>query len=141
VRRTGPMLGPILALGVALAGALAMASASWAGHGAEPSAAVIRSDYLKRLVDMREPMSLVDLRTPAEYRAGHLPGAINVPITEVDTRYREISGNVRVVLYCDCPLQDSITVYAFLHTKGYRNHSVLEDGFQGWVKQRFPLVR
>ena len=135
---TGPLPGPLIA---ALAAALALAGPGWAGHGSEPSVAVIRSDYLKRLVDMREPMSLVDMRPPAEYRAGHLPGAINVPITEIDKRYREISWKVRVVLYCDCPLADSGTAYTFLHTKGYRNHSVLEDGFQGWVKQHFPLSR
>jgi len=43
--------------------------------------------------------ALVDVRTAEEYAAGHLPGAINIPVDELWTRYREIPPG-QVVVYC-----------------------------------------
>jgi phage shock protein E len=44
---------------------------------------------------------LVDVRTPEEFAAGHLPGAINVPVDEIDRRASELGDPHRsVVLYC-----------------------------------------
>jgi phage shock protein E len=45
--------------------------------------------------------ALVDVRTPAEFDAGHLPGAINIPVAELDARAHEIGPVDRpVVTYC-----------------------------------------
>jgi rhodanese-related sulfurtransferase len=106
-----------------------------------PDVVALRSDYLKRLIDARETVVLVDMRKPSEYRAGHLPGAISVPITELDRRFREIPRAPRVVLYCGCPREDIATAFVFLSSQGYVNHAVLEDGFDGWLKRRYPLTR
>jgi rhodanese-related sulfurtransferase len=122
--------------------ALSVASgAARAGHDSVPDVVALRSDYLKRLMDARETVVLVDMRKPSEYRAGHLPGAISVPITELDRRFREIPRAPRVVLYCGCPREDIATAFVFLRSQGYVNHAVLEDGFDGWLKRRYPLTR
>ncbi len=96
---------------------------------------------MKRLLDVREPMVLVDMRKPAAYRAAHLPGAISLPMAELERRYREIPKASRVILYCQCPLEDIGSVHAFLASLGYRNHVVLEDGFEGWVKGQYRLAK
>ena len=119
----------------------AVSGAARAGHDSVPDVVALRSDYLKRLMDAREPVVLVDMRKPSEYRAGHLPGAISVPITELDRRFKEIPRTPRVVLYCGCPREDIATAFVFLSSKGYVNHAVLEDGFDGWLKRRYPLTR
>jgi rhodanese-related sulfurtransferase len=127
-----------------LAAALALSAApgaTRAGHDSVPEVVSLRSDYLKRLMDAREAVVLVDMRTPREYRAGHLPGAISVPITELDRRFKEIPRAPRVVLYCECAREDIATAFVFLKTQGYANHAVLEDGFDGWLKRRYPLTR
>jgi rhodanese-related sulfurtransferase len=127
-----------------LAAALALWAASGtarAGHDSVPEVVALRSDYLKRLMDAREAVVLVDMRRPSEYRAGHLPGAISVPITELDRRFKEIPRTPRVVLYCGCPREDIATAFVFLRSRGYANHAVLEDGFDGWLKRRYPLAR
>jgi rhodanese-related sulfurtransferase len=124
--------------------ALALSSAAGttrAGHDSVPDVVALRSDYLKRLMDSREAVVLVDMRTPREYRAGHLPGAISVPITELDRRFKDIPRTPRVVLYCGCPREDIATAFVFLQSQGYANHAVLEDGFDGWLKRRYPLTR
>ena len=114
---------------------------AWAGHTPAVSFPTLRSDAVKRLLDVREPIVLVDMRKPAEYRAGHLPGAVSLPMGELERRYREIPKASRVVLYCQCPLEDMGSVYGFLSSLGYRNHVVLEDDFEGWVKSQYPLAK
>ena len=59
-----------LAGGLLLAGTLAAASPLLAGHTPAASFPTLRSDAVKRLLDVREPVVLVDMRKPAEYRAG-----------------------------------------------------------------------
>ena len=134
LRRAGALAGAALAV-------LLAADTVRAGHAPAAYFPTLRSDAVKRLVDIGEPVVFVDLRKPAEYGAGHLPGAISVPITEVDRRYREIPTAGRVVLYCDCPLEEVAGVFKFLWNLGYRNHVGLEDGFAGWYKRQYPVVR
>lgn len=44
---------------------------------------------------------LVDVRTPAEFAAGHIPGAVNIPLQQLDSRLSELEPKEQaVVLYC-----------------------------------------
>ena len=129
----------ILALAVGIV--LATSSPAPAGHTPGASFPTLRSDAVKRLLDVKEPVVLVDMRNAAEFRAGHLPGAISLPMAELARRYREIPKSSRVVLYCQCPLDEMGSAHAFLSSLGYRNHVVLEDGFEGWSKSQYPLVK
>jgi rhodanese-related sulfurtransferase len=121
--------------------AAVLAAPAQAGHTPGASFPTLRSDAVKRLLDVKEPVVLVDMRKPAEYRAGHLPGAISLPMAELERRYREIPKAARVVLYCQYPLEEMGSVYSFLSSLGYRNLVVLEDGFDGWFKSQYPVVR
>jgi ArsR family transcriptional regulator len=130
-----------LILVLAVAAALAPVSAARAAHGGPPSVALTEPDYLKWLIDSRQPVVVVDLREADEFRAGHLPGAISVPIAELDRRYAEIPASPMVVLYCRCALDEAATAYAFLETKGYVNHVVLQEGYDGWLRRRYPIEK
>jgi phage shock protein E len=45
--------------------------------------------------------ALVDVRTPGEYAAGHIDGAVNIPVDRITSRAGEIGGKDRpVVVYC-----------------------------------------
>lgn len=46
-----------------------------------------------------------------------------------------------MILYCACPLYEVQAAYQFLRDQGYRNISVMEEGFPGWVKLGYPLER
>jgi rhodanese-related sulfurtransferase len=44
---------------------------------------------------------LVDVRSPAEFAAGHIPGAVNIPVQELEQRLRELEPKQEpIVLYC-----------------------------------------
>ena len=118
-----------------------LAAPAGAGHTSGASFPTLRSDAVKRLLDVKEPVVLVDMRKPAEYQAGHLPGAISLPMADLARRYREIPKAARVILYCQCPLEEIATAYTFLWNQGYRNHIVLEDGFDGWLRRQYPIAK
>jgi rhodanese-related sulfurtransferase len=137
-RRAGVAFRLVLVVAVLLAGA----GAAHAGHdGPGPPVLGMFSDYLKRLMDAREPVLPVDLRKPAEYRAGHVPGAISIPLADLGGRVREIPRTGRVVLYCQCAREDLVSAFVFLRSQGYTNHVVLEDGFDGWLRRRYPVAQ
>src|SRR4029077_13694934 len=97
--------GVVIAL--VLAAGLALARAAHAAHGGPRSVAFTEPDYLRWLIDSRQPVVVIDLRPRAEYSAGHLPGALSVPITELDRRFGEIPTTPMVVLYCRCPVEEA----------------------------------
>ncbi len=55
-------------------------------------------DEAKALV--RSGARLVDVRTPEEFAAGHLEGAINVPVDDLEARQGELGREAALVLYC-----------------------------------------
>ncbi len=56
---------------------------------------------LEYRLDSKSPMRLVDLRTPEEYRTGHLEGAVNIPFDEIRGKIGQLeAGGEITVFYC-----------------------------------------
>lgn len=112
----------------------------WAGHGSEDDVTTVTAEQVKLILDSREKTILIDLRPSEDFHKGRLPGARSLPLKELDKRYREIPRADRVILYCECPQNQIIEeVYLFLKDYGYRNTAVMADGFQGWIRRKFPV--
>lgn len=65
--------------------------------------------------------TLVDVRPPEEYRAGHLPGARSIPLPELPARLGELPRSRPVVAYCRgpyCPM--AVDAAALLRAAGFR---------------------
>jgi rhodanese-related sulfurtransferase len=68
---------------------------------------------------VRHGARLVDVRTPAEYAAGHVEGAVNIPHDEISRRAAELGGpQTPVVVYCRSGHRSGIAAQA-LHGLGY----------------------
>jgi rhodanese-related sulfurtransferase len=93
----------------------------------------------KLLLDVGEKVFFVDLRPAKDFQKKRLPGARSVPKTDLEKQFGKIPRAGRVILYCDCPAKEIDAAYAFLEGKGYRNVTVLEEGFAGWAKRKFPM--
>lgn len=63
---------------------------------------------------------LVDVRTPQEYRSGHIPGAINIEHTEILLKPPTTDRNAQIVVYCRSGNRSSQAKRA-LERAGYRN--------------------
>lgn len=60
----------------------------------------------------------VDVRTPMEYRLGHIEGSFNIPVDELRKRYGELPKDKEIALICESALR-SYVAYRFLAQKGY----------------------
>lgn len=58
------------------------------------------ADFQATFVDGGAEHMLVDVRTPEEFASGHIPGAVNIPVQELQSRLQEIPQDTAVVLYC-----------------------------------------
>lgn len=66
--------------------------------GPEDTAAVDTDELLRRLADGHA--IVLDVRPETEYAAGHLPGAIHIPLEELAQRIDELPRNHEIVAYC-----------------------------------------
>jgi len=75
---------------------------------------------------------LLDARSPEEFALGHLPGAINIPPDELDTRMNELPTDKPVVAYCRGPFCVlSTQAVSLLNRHGRKAHR-LNAGFPEW---------
>lgn len=124
-----------------------------AEHNVAELAQVIQRYYRNR--DGLEPVSRDELRTrlrkgsvmvldvrPAdEYAAGHLPGAVSIPVSEIKRRLKEIPKGRDIVACCRGPY----CVYSYeaieiLRPRGFRARR-LEGGFSEWLAAGLPIER
>lgn len=86
-------------------------------------------------------VTVLDVRPPEEYAAGHIRGAINVPLTELTKRLHEIPSDKEIVAYCRGPYcLLAFEAVAQLRKKG-RKARRLEDGFPEWKSAGLPVER
>jgi len=92
--------------------------------------AVSREELMARLKDGM--VTLLDVRSPGEFALGHIPGALNMPVDELERRLAQLPKDQEIVAYCRgtyCVLSNEAV--AALRAKGYHIRR-LEDGFPEW---------
>ncbi len=98
---------------------------------------VSREELLER---MRQGLvTVIDVRPEDEYRAGHLPGALNITLRDLEVRLAELPGDQEIVAYCRgayCVL--SFEAVAALRAYGF-NVRRLEEGFPEWRVAGLPV--
>mgnify|MGYP006171330957 CR=1 FL=1 len=106
-----------------------------AGRGSlEP----IDDEELVRRVRAGE-VTVIDVRPREEYVAGHLPGAISVPLADLPGRVREFQKGRDIVAYCRGPYcVMALDAVDLLRRKGFRAHR-LEQGVAEWRARRWRV--
>ena len=84
------------------------------------------------------PVLVLDVRTPEEFAAGHVPGAVNIPYDQVDTRLSEIPKTDEVVLYCRSGRRAGLAAET-LSAAGYTKLAHLTGDMQGWMAAGLPV--
>jgi len=81
---------------------------------------------------------VIDVRTPEEYAAGHVPGAINIPFDQVAERIGEVDAPHGVALYCMMGPRARKGESALL-AAGYESVFHLEGGLAAWQAAGLPV--
>lgn len=105
--------------------------------GADGMEPVTRADLVKRA--RRGEVTIVDVRPPEEYAAGHVAGALSVPLASLEKRLSQIPPNREVVAYCRGPYCVlAAEAVRRLRKLGYTARR-LEEGYPEWRDQGLPV--
>jgi ArsR family transcriptional regulator len=114
---------------------------------------IVRSYFLER--DALEPVTrtelgkrikngvvtVLDVRPASEFQQGHLPGALNVPVSKLARWLRGVGKKTEIVAYCRGPYCVlSFEAVALIRARGFKARR-LEDGFPEWKAAGLPVER
>ena len=103
-------------------------------EGMEP---VDREELLKRVQE--GSVIVLDVRPEEEYRYGHIPRAISIPLQEINNRISELPRDQEIVAYCRGPYcMLAFEAVETLRLSGYQARR-LEDGFPEWKAEQLPV--
>ena len=86
-----------------------------------------------------EALSVLDVREQFEWDAGHIDGAVHVPMGQIPTRVGELDPTVRTLVICHLGGR-SARVTEWLHAQGHDVANV-EGGMEAWEQAGRPVVR
>jgi rhodanese-related sulfurtransferase/predicted transcriptional regulator len=97
-----------------------------------------KEDLWQRL-KLKHKLVVLDVRPQEEYVAGHLPGAVSIPLNELKKRLKELPKSKQIIAYCRgplCALAPEATRY--LQDRGYEVKR-LADGVPDWAAAGLPV--
>lgn len=101
----------------------------------------VTKEELWKRIQRKDKFVLLDVRPHEEYEAGHLPGALSIPLDELKKRMKELPTSKEVVAYCRGPLCALAPEAArLLKGKGYKVRRLVE-GAPDWEAAGLPLFR
>lgn len=87
---------------------------------------------LKALAANPERYHLIDVRDAGDYAAGHVEGAVHIPLAEFEARLAEIPDNRIPVAICNVGGGRSVAASELLIRSGHLDALALEGGTLGW---------
>lgn len=108
-------------------------------EAAKKNVAMISLADAKALFDKGE-VTFLDCREPKEYKAGHIPGAINVPRGLLEFKIdKTIPGkDTAIIMYCKSGGRACLGCES-LGKMGYKNLKNMEGGWKAWSKTGYPV--
>jgi rhodanese-related sulfurtransferase len=101
---------------------------------------ISRADLADRIVAQRAPL-ILDVRTASEFDSGHIPGAVNIPHTELPRRIGELdAGSDReIVVYCERGGR-AMKAASELRKAGFSTVLHLQGDMSAWRENQFPCA-
>ena len=79
------------------------------------------------------PLTLIDVRTTEEYAGGHVPGAVNIPLDQLESRLSELESSKEQEIYLICASgKRSAAATALLSSSGFSQPVNVNGGTNGW---------
>ena len=119
-------------------GRIADADLAARAYMGEPVEAVSRTELLERV--RSGDAVVLDLRPAEEFEAGHIAGAISIPLAELEAHLAELPAGVEVVAYCRGPYCALAPQGVALLRRFGRRARRLEDGFPEWRLAGLPVA-
>jgi rhodanese-related sulfurtransferase len=91
-------------------------------------------------IEQVEPF-ILDVRRQDEYDAGHIEGAVLIPLGQLDGRISELPANLDapMLVYCAVGIRGNFGL-VYLKMLGYTNVRNIRGGFGGWTAEGLPVI-
>ena len=96
------------------------------------------SIHVSEMHQLRGPAQVVDVRSGSEFASGHIPGAVNIPMDQIEARLDDLWPGVPIILVCQSGKRARVT--AGLLEPCQRQVSILEGGTSAWIQAGLPVV-
>ena len=111
----------------------------WHEHGLDlASIPVQRCGSIHGAGGSDTPLQLIDVRSRAEWLKGHLPGAVSMPLLDIESNIRTIDTRRASLIYCHEGFR-ATTAASIVLRKSDGNVGILIDGIEGWLASGLPL--
>lgn len=108
-------------------------------RGAHGELARIEQIELAHLLERQKQGYIVlDVRTGAEFRAGHIPGAVHIPLGRVPEEAGALPREAGIVVHCQAGARSPVAL-SFLHKMGFRRVANFPGGFADYQRQCLPM--
>jgi rhodanese-related sulfurtransferase len=117
-----------------------LASVSFLAQATDYMSPGLTPEQVLDKLDTEQALRVVDVRKPAEFGVAHIPGAINIPLAELEKRIDELRHDNGVLIYC---INGSRTRKAepIVYASEISNVYHLEGAFQGWIQGKHPIEK
>ena len=92
------------------------------------------------LIQDVEELVILDVRTQEEYDAGHIEGAILIPVLELSDRLDELDKGSELLVYCRTGNRSSSAV-EILENAGFTKIYHMSNGITEWLSEGYPVVQ
>jgi rhodanese-related sulfurtransferase len=102
----------------------------------------INPEELKKLIESKADVLVVDTQPKGVYDIEHIPGAVNLPWAMQIKVPVNLPFNKLLILYCACTHEeDALDMATQLYEFGYMNIKLLEGGWLKWVELGYPIEK
>lgn len=111
-------------------------------HAEEVTLKIQQEALLERIEQKDASLIILDVRTPEEFAAGHVPGAVNIPYTHLPARLSELpdAGDKDIVLYCATGVRAERAAER-MREQGYSRLLHLDGDMKAWDEKNRPKVK
>ncbi len=102
----------------------------------------ISSTEVNAMLKKNHDFIVLDVRTADEFKAGHIKGAINIDIRQVDAfaKIDRLDRKAKYIVYCRTSNR-SKTAVDHMAANGFMNVYHMIDGFIGWLQNKLPMEK
>ena len=120
---------------------MALLLAAWLPLAGAGQTGISQSEMMTLITSERAP-PVIDVRTPEEFRAGHVPGAINIPLQEFQKRFAELGAyrDRETVMYCESGVRASHGGQ-WLRSRGFGKLRFLDGHMNAWRDAGLPTEK
>jgi rhodanese-related sulfurtransferase len=104
------------------------------------AAAAVAPPELARQLATDAPPVVLDVRTEAEHRSGHVPGAVHIPLQELEGRVAELAPERPIVVYCESGGR-ATRAARLLTQRGFKNVQELDGSMSAWRAAGLPVAK